>query len=189
MSNTEHIWLKQHGACAEALEWLGTKTLAQGWTECTEARWLLWYAGEVGTDKSLFVRVAVAIARRVLKYIPVGEGPPRLAVEATERWLIDPSEENRRAAGVAADAAHAAARTARAAAHAAAYAATRAAAYTATYAADAATYAARAAAAAYPAHAAAQATTYAAARATTYAAEEHPCVAIVREIIPFKNIT
>jgi hypothetical protein len=104
-------------------------------------------------SKPVSVALAVAFAKRVL---PIFEGKypdddqPRKATEAAETWLNDPTEENRRLAAYAADAAAYAAHAAADADDAAADAAAAAA-----YAADAAAYAAHAADAAYAADAAA----------------------------------
>ena len=34
--------LKRLGACAEAREWVGSRTLAEAWAECERPDWLLW---------------------------------------------------------------------------------------------------------------------------------------------------
>ena len=135
--------LVELGACASAREWVGDRTLEQAWAECVEPEWLIWLARKTGEGGS-WGALACEAARAVLHLIPEGEGRPRLAVEAAERCLADPSEANYAAA-------------ANAAANAAAYA-TNAAAYAAAYAADAA-------------NAAASAAAYAAATNITYAAD------------------
>ena len=101
------------------------------------------------TPKDVSVTLAIRFARSVLHLVPAGEERARLAIEAANRWLAEPTEENRAAAWAACWAA------ADAAARAACWAA-RAAADTACWvdwvdetiadAADAATLAARAAA-------------------------------------------
>jgi len=122
--------LVELGACASAREWVGDRTLEQAWAECVEPEWLIWLARKTGEGGS-WGALACEAARAVLHLIPEGEGRPRLAVEAAERCLADPSEANYAAA---ANAAAYAADAANAAASAAAYAA----ATNITYAADAA---------------------------------------------------
>ena len=132
-------YLRSLGACTEAREWAtGYSTLAEAWTACERADWLLWYAGRHGdVDRRLLVRAACACARTVLPYVPVGEDRPRLAIEMAERWC-DGLATLQEVSAAAADAADAAAYAAADAADAAADAA---------YAADAADAAADAAAA------------------------------------------
>ena len=80
-------YLRSLGACPEAREWAaGYSTLAEAWTACERADWLLWYAGKRGVDRKILVRAACACARTVLPYVPVGEDRPRLAIEMAERW-------------------------------------------------------------------------------------------------------
>lgn len=80
-------YLGSLGACTEAREWAtGYSTLAEAWTACERADWLLWYVGKRGVDRRLLVRAACACARTVLPYVPVGEDRPRLAIEMAERW-------------------------------------------------------------------------------------------------------
>ncbi len=144
--------LVELGACESAREWVGDRTLEQAWAECVEPEWLIWLARKTGEGGS-WGALACEAARPVLHLIPEGEGRPRLAVEAAERYLADPSEANYVAAAYAANVTYAAANSANAAyaadaAYAAAYAA---------YAADAANAAAYAANAAYAAARAADA--------------------------------
>ena len=76
------------------------------------------------------VSLAIYAARLVLDVYESaypGDDRPRIAIEAAERWLADPSVENQAAAGDAAGAAEAAAGAAAGAAGAAAWAAARAA--------------------------------------------------------------
>ncbi len=60
----------------------------------------------------LSVLASIECARAVLRFVPLGEDRPRLAVEAAERAVREPSPETRAAARAAANAADAAARTA-----------------------------------------------------------------------------
>jgi len=139
-------------ACADAVKWVGRKSLTVAWRTCQRADWMMWLVSRVCTRR-VAVLCACECARTALRYVPKGEDRPRLAIEAAERWAGNPTEENRHAADAAANAA------ANAAAHAAA---------NATYAAYAAAHAAYAAANA-AAHAAANAA-YAAAHAAARAA-------------------
>ena len=80
-------YLGSLGACTEAREWAaGYSTLAEAWTACERADWLLWYAGRRGVDRKILVRAACACARTVLPYVPVGEDRPHRAIEMAERW-------------------------------------------------------------------------------------------------------
>ena len=101
--------LKKMGACKDALDWIGDRDLSEAWAECQRADWMLWLA-ERAVEGKYCVKVACLCARTALKYVPEGEDRPRLAIEAAERWIDNPSSDA---------AAHAAARAADAAAHAA----------------------------------------------------------------------
>ena len=164
-------YLRSLGACPEAREWAaGYSTLAEAWTACERADWLLWYAGRHDdVDRRLLVRAACACARTALPHVPPGEDRPRLAIELAEAWCNGRAtivEVHTAAAYAAAYAAYADADAAYAA-NAAAYAAYAAAAY----AANAAAYAAYAAADAAYAADAANAAAYAAAAYAAYAAD------------------
>lgn len=124
--------LKQLNACAEATDWVGSKSLSQAWKECPRGDWLLWLAGEVNVDRRLIVEAACRCAESVIGLVPAGEDRPIRAIEAARAWIVGEAtlDEVRAAAGAAyAAAARAAAWTfyaawaARAAARAAAYAA------------------------------------------------------------------
>ena len=197
-------YLGSLGACPEAREWAaGYSTLAEAWTACERADWLLWYAGKRGVDRKILVRAACACARTVLPYVPVGEDRPHRAIEMAERWcngratIVEVRAAANAAAAANADAANANADAANAAsaANAAAYAAyaayAAAAAANAASAANAAANAANAANAAYAAYAAYAAdASYAAAAYAAYAsyaawskAHLKMCV-LVRALIP-----
>ena len=81
-------YLGSLGACTEAREWAaGYSTLAEAWTACDRADWLLWYAGRHDdVDRRLLVRAACACARTALPHVPPGEDRPRLAIELAEAW-------------------------------------------------------------------------------------------------------
>ena len=99
------------------MEWASQYTTAQQiWDNCERADWLLWWAARTEANShQQIVLAACQCARRALKYVPEGEDRPRLAIEAAEAWITNPTEEAARAAWAAARAAWAAARTAEAA--------------------------------------------------------------------------
>ena len=186
-----HDGLVDMRACGEAVEYCRKHdTLHQAWENCERADWMIWFLRRKSLlDKPTAVKFAILCANRVIgmferKY--PDDKRPRLAIEVAQRYLDDPTEENRLGAR-AADAAYAAA----AAAYAAAYAdaAAYAAAY-AAYAADAAAYAAADAAdaAAYAADAAAyaaDAAAYAAAAADAARSSERKWQADeLRKLVP-----
>ena len=128
------------GACREAIDWIGDRTLAQAWAECERGDWLLWYAAQSGVDILQVVRAACECARPALVHVPAGEDRPLLAIETALRWC------DGQAAADECDAAGSAARAASSAAWAAGSAAWAAgSAAWAAGAAGAAGYAARAA--------------------------------------------
>ena len=115
--------------CTEAAQWLETQPdIATAWNCCQRGDWMMWLLTKLPTPKEVSVTLACGLARSVLHLVPASEDRPRLAIEAAERWLAEPTEENRAAADAAADAARAAADAAWDAARAAADAAARAAA-------------------------------------------------------------
>jgi len=137
MKSTKDI-LTELGACAEAVKWAGRKTPKKAWETCKRGDWLLWIASKLDIDRKKLVLAACACARTALKYVPVGEDRPRIAIETAEAWTR--GEATIEQVRTAAYAASAAADAASAAAHAA-YAAARAA-YAASAAAHAAAHAA-----------------------------------------------
>ena len=170
MKSTKDI-LTKLGACTEAVKWAGRKTHKKAWGTCQRGDWLLWIAGKLNVDRKLLVLAACGCARTALKYIPVGEDRPRIAIETAEAWTrgeatIDQVRTAAHAAAAYADAAHAAT----------------------AYAADAAHAAAAYAAAAYAVAAHAVAACAAAAYAAVLAAARKDIADIVRKIIPFSVI-
>lgn len=141
-------FIEKYRPCREAKDWLlalpKNYTMKTAWNKCEKSDWILWLLErlplEQKPEKAEFVKIAVACAKRVLPIFE--EGPedkrPAKAIAAAERWIADPSEENRIAASFASFAAFAAsasfAAAANAVAHAAADAAARSAAYAAAYA-------------------------------------------------------
>lgn len=112
-------WLKKYSACSDSYAETTGKSLSEWWEITVRPDWMIWVLRRLPAhkeDKALFVRIAIASARHVLHLVPAGEERPRLAIDAAEAWLLDPSEANMDAAM---DAAKAAAGAARAAAWAA----------------------------------------------------------------------
>jgi len=101
-------------ACADAVNWVGRKSLTVAWRTCQRADWMLWLVGRV-CEQRVSMLCACECARTALRYVPAGEDRPRLAIEAAERWAADPTEINGAAADAAARAAGDAAGAARAA--------------------------------------------------------------------------
>lgn len=106
-------------ACAEAVEWVGDRTLEQAWAECERGDYMLWLAGRVVGDafsdsRRPLVLAACECARLTLEQIPEGEARPRVAIETAERWARgeDVSREELQAANAAAHTAALAAPTA-----------------------------------------------------------------------------
>jgi hypothetical protein len=160
------------GACQIAINWVGDRDIITAWKECDNINWMMWLADHCNIEKKYFVMIACACARTALQYVTKGEERPLRAIEAAEKWIKNPTEENRDAAYAAAYAANAAANAANAA-NAAAYAADAA---NAAYAAANAAYAANAANAAYAANAANAAN----------AAGKKQMADIIRSIIPIE---
>ena len=79
--------LFEMGACSEAVEWVGDKTLAEAWVTCERADWMLWLVSKIDGSYTPRIRLAAcACARTSLKYVPAGEDRPRLAIECAERY-------------------------------------------------------------------------------------------------------
>lgn len=88
---TMQEWLETHGACAQAVNWVGARSPEAAWNDCPYSSWLLWAAVRVEVDESLFAEVAVSAAKSVLHLIPEGERRPIRAVEGAEAWLKNPT--------------------------------------------------------------------------------------------------
>ena len=81
--------------CSEAVEWLLTQPDAEtAWSTCDCPKWMLWLAERAGVEKPVSVRIACEIARTALHLVPEDDARPRLAIEAAEAWLDNPTEEN-----------------------------------------------------------------------------------------------
>lgn len=130
-------------ACGPSRAYLRGRTVAEAWSECRRADWLLLAAVRLGVDHRPIVMAACACARMALRYVPAGDDRPRVGIETAEAWCRGAATLERVYAAIAdAHAAHAFADTYDAAAYDTAYAAAYAA--TATTAPGAAGYAARA---------------------------------------------
>jgi hypothetical protein len=162
--------LRALDACPDAVAWAWCKTAEQAYIECKHGDWMAWLASK------LFPRQRVVLAlcdcvEPTLRYMPVGEERPLVAIETARKWALGQAtiEQVRNAALAAAAAADATA-----GAVGGACAAARAAACAAAYAARADAGASAARAAVYAAVAAADATNAdCAARAAVYAAAVH----------------
>lgn len=83
--------LKKLGACKEAVEWVGDKTLEEAWNICERADWMVWLCGKmIGNkgwpDTRQLVLATCSCAETALKYVPNGEERPRIAIETTRAW-------------------------------------------------------------------------------------------------------
>ena len=78
--------LGQVGACREAVEWAGTRTIAQAWAECPRGDWMLWLLARLDADRQRIVRAACQCARLALPYVPSDELRPLAAIETAEAW-------------------------------------------------------------------------------------------------------
>lgn len=67
MSETNFAdYLHSLNACPAAIEWVGTQTREKAWANCKRSDWMLWLLRVEGkTEKIVYVRLAVAFARRV----------------------------------------------------------------------------------------------------------------------------
>ena len=79
--------LIEMGACSEAVDWVGDKTLAEAWATCERADWMLWLVTRIDGSYSPRLQLATcACARTALKYVTPGDERPRLAIECAERY-------------------------------------------------------------------------------------------------------
>ncbi|MDI6808939.1 MAG: hypothetical protein QME66_08170, partial [Candidatus Eisenbacteria bacterium] len=81
---TFQTYLENMGACAEAITWVGHRTLERAWAECERGDWMIWLVGKhhkhPGWPKHReIVLCACEIAERALRFVPAGEDRPRLA--------------------------------------------------------------------------------------------------------------
>ena len=112
--------LKEHDACHDAVEWIGSKGLKTAWNKCERGDWMLWALGKLDLDRKTLVRIVCDCAEPALQYVPEGELRPAEAIRVARLWCDGNAtiDEVKRAAYAAADAA-CAAYVACAAAHAA----------------------------------------------------------------------
>jgi len=101
--------LENMNACDPAIEWVGSRTEAQAWTECPRADWMLWLAakriGTWGKHKQI-VLAACLCGETSLKYARKEDLPLIKAAYAAARTCAEsPTEENKKAAYAAAYAA------------------------------------------------------------------------------------
>jgi len=91
---------------------------AQIWHTCDRGDWLIWLLRKSGImDKPMAVRIATECAAHVLGKFEAkhpGDKRPRKAIEAAQKWLDNPTNENAAAAAAAYAAADADAAAARA---------------------------------------------------------------------------
>jgi len=79
--------LKQLNACPDALDWYEDRASQTAWHECERGDWLLWVAAQINIDRTLLISAACDCAETGLKYVPVGDDRPRLAMETARRWV------------------------------------------------------------------------------------------------------
>ena len=86
MMTETQLRLQELEACREAIEWLGNRSLEEGWQVCPRADWMLWLVGKVARKFTPQMRICTCeIVRTQLHLIPQGEDRPRITVETAER--------------------------------------------------------------------------------------------------------
>ena len=82
--------LEKIGACDEAIEWAGSRTIEEAWRECERSDWMLWLVARLGgVDVRLVVRCACACAGRALRYMPTSwQCYSRAAIMVARRWTL-----------------------------------------------------------------------------------------------------
>jgi len=87
--------LLELNACSEAVEWVGKKSFRTAWNECVRADWMLWLVCkmEIGT-RAERIHAVCDCAATALKYVPIGEDRPRLAIEAARAYSDKPTPGN-----------------------------------------------------------------------------------------------
>ena len=121
-------WLLDESPCSDGLVFARSCNFdfAKIYDTCERGDWLIWLLRRTkNLSKPQSVKIAITCAEHVIsiyeKKYPNNKAP-RNAINAAKKWLKEPSEENRKAAYAAADAAYAAAYAAADATDAAAYA-------------------------------------------------------------------
>lgn len=79
--------LEELGACSDAVQWVGERTLKAAWNECPRGDWLLWLAPRLGVDRRLVVEAACRCAEAVLYLAPEGDDRSLKAIEAARAWI------------------------------------------------------------------------------------------------------
>ena len=89
---TDRKYLISIKACAEALEWLGDRSIVEAWSSCPRGEWMLWWAARCpafvpGGDLHRRIGLAACeIARTALVRVPADELRPLRAIETAERF-------------------------------------------------------------------------------------------------------
>jgi hypothetical protein len=84
------------------IAWVGERTEAEAWVQCARPDWMLWWLNERETaNKTVFVKISVAVARHMLPLLPQNAVEPLRALEVADSWLAEQSETNRIAAELA----------------------------------------------------------------------------------------
>lgn len=78
--------LKELDACQAAMNWVGTRTLAEIWSDCERRNWLFWLLQRINVDRKTLVLIACECARLALPCVKEGELRPVQAIEMAERW-------------------------------------------------------------------------------------------------------
>jgi hypothetical protein len=86
------LWLRRHGACKAALDWLGDRDPATAWEECESPEWMIWACDHAGIPDSTMRLLACRLVRET----QMGDGRmvwdlltderSRTAVEVAERY-------------------------------------------------------------------------------------------------------
>jgi len=107
--NEVQQFCKTHEACREGAEWASQyQTLADVWANCQRGDWMIWMLDKSGEHKQMIVRLACACAEHVLEIYETRypkDDRPRKTIAAALAWSENPTDDNRRSAAGAADAA------------------------------------------------------------------------------------
>ena len=88
--------LERLGACDEAREWVGDRTLNQAWAECVRPDWMLWlHARSESADAGAYAALAK-------KWAGAAWAAAAEAAEAAAAWAAEAAEAAARAAEAAA---------------------------------------------------------------------------------------
>lgn len=105
-------YLKEVGACSDAIEWAKGKSLFESWLKCERSEWMLWYYGRNKPVKKICVEISIFTARLCMdnyESLFPNDDRPRMAIESAEKYVKNPSAKNKKAARSAAFAAWSAA--------------------------------------------------------------------------------